>query len=713
MPKKTYRQAINEALRQEMERDHRVILMGEDISAAAGSPGDDDAWGGPLGVTKGLSTIFGRERVLDTPITESAFIGAAAGAAATGLRPVAELMFVDFMGVCFDQIFNQAAKFKYMFGGKAVTPLVIRTMYGAGFRAASQHSQCLYPIFTHIPGLKVALPSNAYEAKGLLIQAIRDDDPVIFFEHKAMYDEEVDVPDESYTIPFGEANVSREGDDVTIVAFGRMVNLANQVADKLDKDGISCTVVDPRTTSPLDEETILETVEETGRVVIVDEAHPRCNMATDVNALITQNLFAKLKAAPRLVTAPHAPVPFSPALEDLYIPSADKIEAAVRAVMGKTQLMANIQAIVMPKWGLAMQEGMLAAWHVDEGATIEKGQEIADIETSKIANVFESPIGGTVRRRVAGEGETVPVGALLAVVAEADTDEVAIDAFVADFQEAFKEQLAAAASAGALEPETVELEDGRRIRYLAMGEGEAAPIVLVHGFGGDLNNWMFNQPALAEKHRTYALDLPGHGGSSKDVGEGTVPALADALRGWMAKVEVERAHFVGHSLGAAVSLELALSDPRLVASLTLICPAGLGAEIEMAYIDGFIDANRRKKMEPVLQMLVHDASLVSSDMIEDVLKFKRLDGVDAALKSLRTALFPGGQQAAVLRDRLSEVEVPVQVIWGKADRIVPADHAAGLPGTVAVKILDDTGHLAHMERAGEVNGLIEAQVGGG
>lgn len=333
MPKKTYRQAINEALRQEMERDPRVILMGEDIAGGMGSPGEDDAWGGPLGVTKGLMPRFGRERVLDTPISESAFIGAAVGAAATGLRPVAELMFVDFFGVCFDQIFNQAAKFRYMFGGKAVTPVVIRTMYGAGFRAASQHSQCLYPIFTHIPGLKVALPSNAYEAKGLLIQAIRDDDPVIFFEHKAMYDEEAEVPDEPYAIPFGEANLTREGDDVTIVAMGRMVNFANQVADKLAKEKIGVTVVDIRTTSPLDRETILETAAETGRVVVVDESHERCSMASDIAALVAQECFKDLKAPVRMVTAPHAPVPFSPALEDLYIPSPARIEAAVREVL--------------------------------------------------------------------------------------------------------------------------------------------------------------------------------------------------------------------------------------------------------------------------------------------------------------------------------------------------------------------------------------------
>ncbi len=332
MAKKSIRQAINEALASEMRRDPRVVVMGEDVAGGAGAPGEDDAWGGPMAVTKGLMPEFGRGRVLDTPITESAFIGAAAGAAATGLRPVAELMFVDFMGVCFDQIFNQAAKFRYMFGGRAVTPLVIRTMYGAGLRAASQHSQCLYPMFTHIPGLKVVIPSSAYEAKGLLIQAIRDDDPVVFFEHKAMYDDEEEVPDEAYTIPFGEANITREGDDVTVVAFGRMVQFANQVADKLAKEGIHCTVIDPRTTSPLDEDTILEEVAATGRLVVVDEASPRCNMATDISALVAQKAFSALKAPVRMVTPPHTPVPFAAVLEDLYIPGPAQIEQAIREV---------------------------------------------------------------------------------------------------------------------------------------------------------------------------------------------------------------------------------------------------------------------------------------------------------------------------------------------------------------------------------------------
>ncbi len=333
MSKKSFRQAVNEALAQEMRRDPRVIVMGEDVAGGLGAPGEDDAWGGPMGVTKGLMPEFGRERVLDTPITESGFIGAAIGAAATGLRPVADLMFVDFMGVCFDQIFNQAAKFRYMFGGKAVTPVVIRTMYGGGFRAASQHSQCLYPLFTHIPGLKVVIPSSAYDAKGLLIQAIRDDDPVIFFEHKMLYDDIDEVPDEAYTIPFGEANVLREGGDLTLVALGRMVKLAREAAESLARQGISCTVIDPRTTSPMDTDTILESVADTGRLVIVDEAHPRCGMAADISAIVAQEAFGALKAPIRMVTPPHTPVPFSPALEDAYLPTPARIIEAARRVM--------------------------------------------------------------------------------------------------------------------------------------------------------------------------------------------------------------------------------------------------------------------------------------------------------------------------------------------------------------------------------------------
>jgi pyruvate/2-oxoglutarate/acetoin dehydrogenase E1 component len=333
----TMRQALSEAFHQIMEEDERVILIGEDIAGGKGSPGEPDAWGGDMGITKGLLPKFGERRVLDTPISESAIIGTAVGAAACGLRPIAELMFVDFMGVCFDQILNQAAKFRYMFGGKAETPVVIRTQIGAGYSAAAQHSQCLYPIFAHVPGIKCVIPSSAYDAKGLLIQAVRDPDPVIFFEHKLLYDEvKDDVPEEPYAIPFGEANIVREGRDCTIVAISRMVHKAKVAADELAKEGISCEIVDPRTISPLDEDTILDSVAQTGRLVVVDESYPRCNMATDISALVAQKGFNSLKAAIQMVCPPHTPVPFAPELEQAFIPDPARIADAVRLVVGKS-----------------------------------------------------------------------------------------------------------------------------------------------------------------------------------------------------------------------------------------------------------------------------------------------------------------------------------------------------------------------------------------
>lgn len=329
----SYREALTAGMRDAMLEDPNVILLGEDIAGGLGAGGQQDAWGGVLGATHGLMTEFGRERVIDTPISESAFIGAAAGAAATGLRPVAQLMFVDFFGVCGDQIVNQMAKFRYMFGGKAKTPAVIRTLYGAGTAAASQHSQCLYPVFTHFPGLKVVLPSSPSEAKGLMLQAIRDDDPVIFFEHKAMFNEKEEVPDKPYTIPFGEARLTREGKDITIVAFGRMVGFANSAADALAEEGIECTIIDPRTTSPLDENSILASVEKTGRLIIVDEASPRCGMAADISALVAENAFSALKCPIKRVMPPHTPVPFAPNLEEAYIPSVEDIKSTAKSLM--------------------------------------------------------------------------------------------------------------------------------------------------------------------------------------------------------------------------------------------------------------------------------------------------------------------------------------------------------------------------------------------
>ncbi len=334
----TFRDAVNEAMRLEMRRDPTVILFGEDIAGGATLPhmeGENkEAWGGVLGVSKGLASEFGRNRVLDTPISESAIIGTAVGAASTGLRPVAELMFVDFLGVCFDQIFNQGAKLRYMFGGKAQVPMVIRTMIGAGFRAAAQHSECLYSIFAHIPGIKSVVPSTPYDAKGLLSSAIRDNDPVMFFEHKVLYDLEGEVPEDNYTIPLGVADVKREGKDATIVTLGRMVHFALEAAEKLANDGVDVEVIDLRSISPVDSNTILDSVKKTHRLVVVDEDYPRCSVATDVIALVADQAFDYLDAPCKMITAPHTPVPFSPVLEDVYIPSADTIVSTVKSQVG-------------------------------------------------------------------------------------------------------------------------------------------------------------------------------------------------------------------------------------------------------------------------------------------------------------------------------------------------------------------------------------------
>jgi acetoin:2,6-dichlorophenolindophenol oxidoreductase subunit beta len=331
----SYRAAITEALSDEMERDPTVVLMGEDVAGGATLPGfeREDAWGGVLGVTKGLVQKFGRERVLDTPISESGYIGAAMGAASTGLRPIAELMFVDFFGVCFDQIFQQGGKMRYMFGGKAKVPVVVRTMIGAGFRAAGQHSGCYYSVFAHMPGLKCVVPSTPADAKGLLAAAIRDDDVVVFCEHKLLYDLEGEVPSGEHLVPLGKADIKREGSGVTVVTLGRMVHLALEAAQSLESEGISVEVLDLRSISPMDDEAILASVRKTRRLVVVDEDNPRCSIATDVVALVASRAFDQLEAPPQMVTAPHTPVPFSPPLEDFYVPSPDQIAAAVRATL--------------------------------------------------------------------------------------------------------------------------------------------------------------------------------------------------------------------------------------------------------------------------------------------------------------------------------------------------------------------------------------------
>jgi len=324
MRKLTFAAALNEALKQEMRRDPTIYVAGEDVGV----------YGGIFGVTAGLLEEFGEERVKDTPITESAIIGSAVGAAATGLRPVVELMFIDFIGVALDQLYNQAAKMKYMFGGKAKLPIVVRTTCGAGMCAAAQHSQCLEAWFMHIPGLKVVVPSTPYDAKGLLITAIRDDNPVFFIEHKMLYGIEGEVPEEPYTIPFGVADVKREGKDVTIVATMAMVHKALAAADELAKQGIEAEVIDPRTLTPLDEEGIINSVKKTHRLVIVHEEVKRAGSGAEIAALVAEEAFDYLDAPIKRVAAPFTPVPFSPALEKEFIPNEAKIIAAVKEVVG-------------------------------------------------------------------------------------------------------------------------------------------------------------------------------------------------------------------------------------------------------------------------------------------------------------------------------------------------------------------------------------------
>jgi len=335
MAQMMYRDAVLTTIAEEMERDPNVVVLGEDVVGGMGTPGGPEAIGGIWSTSNGLFGRFGKDRVIDTPISESAIVGAAAGLALAGKRPVAELMFADFIGVSLDQIWNQLAKFRYMFGGKTRCPAVIRMAYGAGYNAAAQHSQSVHHILSGMPGLKVVVPSTPADVKGLLRQAIRDDDPVIFLEHKALYGTSGEVPDDpNFLIPFGHARLTRAGEDVTIVSSGLLLGFCEAVADRLVAEGIGCDVIDLRTTSPLDEEAILDSVEVTGRLLVVDEAPPRCGLAGDICAMVAEKAFASLKAPPLSVTPPHTPIPFARELESAYLPSVDKIEAAVRKILG-------------------------------------------------------------------------------------------------------------------------------------------------------------------------------------------------------------------------------------------------------------------------------------------------------------------------------------------------------------------------------------------
>jgi pyruvate dehydrogenase E2 component (dihydrolipoamide acetyltransferase) len=367
----------------------------------------------------------------------------------------------------------------------------------------------------------------------------------------------------------------------------------------------------------------------------------------------------------------------------------------------------RIRPIVMPKWGLSMSKGTVTGWLVKPGAKVKIGDELLEVETEKIASVVEAGDQGTLRR-IIGEPQTVyPVKSLLGVLADDDVSDSEIDAYVASYVMPAAEDEEEAGPQYHL----VDLPSGR-VRYAKRGEGNAA-IVLIHGLGGDLDNWLFNIDALAAEANVYALDLPGHGQSSKNIADPTLHGLAQELIAFMDEVGIDHAHLVGHSLGGAIAMQTAVDSPGRVRSLALIGSAGLGPEINSRYIDAFITAGSRRELKPVLQHLFARKDLVSRQLVDDVLKYKRLDGVNEALKKLSSSLFEGGRQQAQLGDALRRVTIPTMVIWGEDDEIIPAKHAAALTGKARTHVIGGTGHMVQMEAANTVNALLKEHIRAG
>lgn len=374
--------------------------------------------------------------------------------------------------------------------------------------------------------------------------------------------------------------------------------------------------------------------------------------------------------------------------------------------------MAGITPIVMPKWGLSMKEGTVVSWLVDEGTEISVGMPILDVETDKIANAVEAPDPGLLRRKLASDGDLLPVKALLGVMAGDDVSEADIDAYVAAYvTPSADDEDEADAGPAYLWAEV----DGLRVRYARRGAESGTPVLFIHGFGGDLDNWLFNIDAVGESLPVLALDLPGHGQSSVKLpgsgGGASIAALADFVARFLSVIDTPRVHAVGHSMGGAVASQLALSHPTRVASLSLIASAGLGADINTGYTEGFARANSRRDLKPLLEQLFNDPSLVSRQMVDDVLKYKRLDGVEDLLVALNQGVFEGGKQAEQPGLQLESTGLPVLAIWGREDRIVPAAHAANVPVGATVEVFEGAGHMVQMERANEVNRLLKQHVG--